>query len=399
MLFLDTNICLKLQEKIFQEPFYISSVTLLELENIKTSNRKDDSIKYNARHIVRLLDENSDKYSVVVYNNKCKAILDDFGLDNTIPDNQICACAKMISETENVVFCSNDICCKTIAREIFGLTVQDTNDNTEDVYKGYRLIRGNTDKINKEMESLDLSNWVVNEYLIIQNTDDHSEKEMRFDGEKFVALKLPPSKFIKAKNSLQRCALDILMNPDITIAAILGGYGSGKSYLTTRMGVYHVVEKGNQGKIIGIRSPQGEGKEVGFLPGDLEDKTDLFFQPIIQQLEGGEFELNSLKQKGMIESTIPYYLKGMTFADSIMVVDEAEDLTEKEIRLIGTRVGKNSRIFLDGDYKQSITNTSQTNPLVKMCKEFKGNPMFATIYLESDVRSDTSKLFATLFEK
>ena len=103
------------------------------------------------------------------------------------------------------------------------------------------------------MAELDYSTWHINEYLIIENTDDGTTKEMRYDGQGFVALKLPSSKLIKAKNSLQRCALDILNNPDITIAAILGGYGSGKTYLSMQMALYNVKEKGRNSKIFGVR--------------------------------------------------------------------------------------------------------------------------------------------------
>lgn len=163
------------------------------------------------------------------------------------------------------------------------------------------------------------------------------------------------------------------------------------------MALYNVQEKGYQSKILGIREPHGEGREVGFLPGSLENKTDNFFLPLAQQLNGGEFELESLKQRGVLESNIPYYLKGTTYNDTIIVCDEAEDLRESQIRLIGTRLGQNSKIYLAGDYKQSLLNKTSDNALVKMCNEFKGNPKFACIYLGEDVRSETSKLFAELF--
>ena len=89
-------------------------------------------------------------------------------------------------------------------------------------------------------------------------------------------------------------------------------------------------------------------------------------------------------------------MKGTSYADTTIVVDEAEDLSEKQIRLIGTRAGKNTRIFFDGDYRQAVANVSES-PLVKMCEILKGNPLFACITLEEDVRSETSKLFANLF--
>ena len=242
-----------------------------------------------------------------------------------------------------------------------------------------------------------MSKFVTNEYLLIYNTDVDNESEMRFDGEKFVNLKLPNSRYIKGKNALQRCALDMLNNPNISICAVLGGMGSGKSYLCTRMALYAVKEKGNQSTILGVRSPMGEGKEIGFLPGDFESKTDAFFLPIEQQLDGGAFELASLKQQGIIDANIPLYMKGTTYNSTVMIVDEAEDLTGKELRLVGTRLGQDSRIFLSGDYKQAVVHANENNALVQMCNKFKGNSHFGCIYLE-DVRSETSKMFAGLLD-
>ena len=67
--------------------------------------------------------------------------------------------------------------------------------------------------------------------------------------------------------------------------------------------------------------------------------------------------------------------------------------------MIGTRLGTNSKIYLAGDYKQSLLSKTSHNPLIKMCNEFKGNGKFGCIYLGEDVRSETSKMFADLFEK
>ena len=398
--FYDTNAILDLQDKMFEDDFCISSISLQEMENIKTSGRKDEETKYKARKALHLLDENKDKYEVVIYTTAMENYIVEKQLEVT-PDTKIiasCAFSRgLLPQDTDFVFVTNDIACKMIASKIFGLEVESVGEK-ENIYKGYRVIKGSSEQINTIMGNMDLSDWNINEYLIIQNTDDNSEKEMRFDGEKFVSLKLPSSKFIKAKNSLQRCALDILNNQDITIAAILGGFGSGKTHLSMQMALYNVNEKGYQSKILGVRSPQGEGKEVGFLPGDLNSKVEGFFEPLTQQLNGGEFELESLKQRGVLETNIPFYMKGTTYNDTILVVDEAEDLDEKQIRLVGTRVGSNSKIYFAGDYKQSVINTTTNNALVKMCNEFKGNKQFATIYLGEDVRSSTSKMFANLFE-
>lgn len=400
--FYDTNALLELGEAVLEdEKFYFSSISLIELENIKTNRNKSDEVKYKARRIIRILDENEDSYEVVIYDGWCAEELEKASLDAT-PDNKICACYLKLKsyfdwneQDFNVEFVTGDICCRAIAREHLGINTTRINDTEEEIYKGYKLVEGNSDYITKMLS--DASNWRTNEYAIIRNTKDGSESEMRFDGEKFVNLKLPPSRYIKGKNALQRCALDILNNPDITIAAILGGYGSGKTFLSMRMALYNVKDKGNHSKILGIREPQGEGKAVGFLPGELDQKTNFFFMPLVQQLDGGEFELEELKRRGILESNIPYYMKGTTYNDTIIVVDEAEDLDEKQIRLIGTRLGENSKIYLAGDYKQSVFNSTESNALIRMCNAFKGNEKFGCIYLGEDVRSTTSRMFADLF--
>ena len=400
MKFYDTNALLDLQEEVFEERFFCSIKTFSELEHIKTSRNKDEETRYKARKITHLLDENNNMYeaAIVNYQEYVDDIVNIFGLNPEDPDNIIIYSAWCKSkEIKDLVFVTNDICCKNIAKNVFKLNVEST-DKEEKIYKGYKIIEGNTNKINSIMENIDYSDWKINEYLIIKNSDDDTEKEMRFNGTDFVSLKLPNSKFIKGKNSLQRCALDLLLNPDITIAAILGGYGSGKTYLTMQMALYNVTEKGNQSKILGVRSPQGEGKEVGFLPGTLDEKVSGFFEPLAQQLNGGFFELESLKQRGILDSNIPYYMKGTTYNDTIMLVDEAEDLDDKQLKLIGTRVGSNAKIYFAGDYKQSVINTTKNNALIKMCNDLKGNEMFGCIYLGEDVRSSTSKLFASLFE-
>jgi predicted ribonuclease YlaK len=389
MKFYDTNALLNLGEKAFSEKFCIADITLRELESIKTNRNKDEEVKHKARKVAHLLDEHSDLVEAVCVNK------DEYDY----PDEGIIKAANSVYQNNinNFSFVTDDICCKLLARNVYNLPVEGT-DFKESIYKGYQYIDGNTDQINELMSSEDfISSFVQNEYLIIHNKDDNTNKEMRFFDGEFLPLKLPPSKYIKGKNSLQRCALDLLNNPDITVASIMGGYGSGKTFIAMKMALYHVQEKGNQAHILGVRTPEGEGKEVGYLPGQLENKIDNFFTPLTQQLDGGEFELESLKQRGVLDCNIPFYLKGTTYNDTIMLCDEAEDLTEKEIKLIGTRLGSNSKVYFSGDYKQSVVNSSKENALVRMCNEFKGHDNFGCIYLSEDVRSSTSKMFANLF--
>lgn len=387
--FYDTNALLMLGEEVYDEKFYISSVTLEELENIKTSSRKDEDVKTDAKKTIELLYTNSDMYKVCVYRSE---FLDK--MLNETPDNKICSCAKnLVDHGEDILFVTGDICCLVIARDIFGLNVSKPQLKQEKIYKGYKSIKGDSNAITNFLSNTE---FVENEYVVIENTEDGSSSEMRWSDGKFVSLKLPPSKYIKGKNALQRCVLDMLLNPDITIAAVLGTYGSGKTFMAMQMALYAVIEKGRQSKIVGIREIIGEGKEPGYLPGDIDMKVGAFFNPLVQQLDGGTFQLEMLKTNGVLETEIPHFLKGTTYNHSILLCDEAEDFTKSQIKLIGTRLGENSRIFLCGDYKQSLINRTENNALIRMCNQFKGNKRFGCICLDDDVRSATSKMFAEL---
>lgn len=399
--FYDSNALLNLQEKAFvkDECFLISDITLKEIENIKTSLRKDEEIKYKARKLSKLLKlhRNDNTYKIIMqgrFKRNYKLWKNQLEKEN---DNIIIIDALSCNH-KDMVFVTDDTNCYNIATNL-GLKVDDLKDDDKNIYKGYRLLKGNTVDINEALYNPDSLKMNVNEYLVIYNTDDDTEREMRFDGENFVKLSLPDSRFIKGKNALQRCALDMLTNPNITTCAILGGYGSGKTYVAMQMALYAVEKKGNQSSILGVREVLGEGKDIGFLPGDLQEKVGNFFLPLVQQLDDGEQGLDKLQEQGKLQMTVPYFMKGTTYDSTIMLCDEAEDLTEKQIKLIGTRVGKDSRIFLAGDYKQSLLTKQSNNPLIKMCNELKGNNKFACIYLGEDVRSETSKMFADLFEQ
>lgn len=388
--FYDTCSLLLLQEKAFLEPFFCSDITLRELENIKTSSAKVNEVRGQAKKLSKLFDKYPDMYRIVPW----RQTMDKKYADSN--DVRIIECALECRKHHDIVFVSDDLCAKTLAKKVFGLPVDSAANYADQIYQGYKMVSGSTEEINAYINDFDPSEWETNEYLIINNVDDGSSGELRFDGKSFVPLKLPSSQYIKAKNALQRCALDSLLNPDITAVALLGGYGSGKTYLSMKMALQQ-FHQGKCNKILCVREPHGEGKDVGYLPGSMDEKTENFFLPIVQQLDGGKLELERMREEETLESNIPYYLKGTTYDNTVIVVDEAEDLTQKQIKLIGTRVGKNTKIIFSGDYKQSVINTSRENALVKMCDELKGNPSFACVYLGEDVRSETSKMFSTLF--
>ena len=176
MYFYDTNALLTLQEQVLKEKFVISSITLQELEDIKTSYKKDQEVKYKARKAIHILDENPDMYDVVVYHlplyNMYMSDLED------TPDNKICACAKWYQEFKDnkLVFVSDDICCRTIARYEFDLNAIGITNNDDIDYTGFKEIKMSEEEMAYFYEHMvdNIYGLMYNEYLIVKDSDGNT---------------------------------------------------------------------------------------------------------------------------------------------------------------------------------------------------------------------------------
>lgn len=250
---------------------------------------------------------------------------------------------------------------------------------------------------------------IINQYIIFYDLDEPIEfddngkpikfkvmDKLRWDGNKHVDLVIPHRKVVSALNEEQECALDMLNNDAIPIKFITGVAGSGKTKLAAKIGIHKILDTGSHHKIIALRNPIGAGEDIGFLPGDFEEKTDQFFAPIIDCLKGGELEGKLLEQRGQLEKQIPYFVKGLTYNDSYALVDEAEDLSHKVISLLGTRIGNKTSMVFAGDYKQTENKYLRNNGLLKAIDVLKGNKLVGVVSLSEGVRSDASRLFIEL---
>ena len=398
--FYDTNALLELSDELDKiNFFYTSSVVLNELENIKTSKNKTEDVRYKARCVSRFLRDNDNKYECIIVKDEAYNMLHTYRLPET-NDNLIVTCAyiKNLELNDQLIYVTNDTCNYNIAKNIFKLHTDKINKEENENYKGYIELSGDTNYVNDIIDGylqgankLDL---FQNEYLIIYNTDTDKYIEYKYYNNKLERLKLPSSNVIKGWNVKQRCALDLLMNKDIPIKIIAGTYGSGKTKLAVKLGLYHILDKGTYTKMLLVRNPVGSGQEIGFVKGDKQDKIKEFYAPIEQNLDGGEYQMQDMLTKGQIECQIPYYLKGTSFNSTFMLIDECEDLDKDLFKLVGTRVGKDSCIVFTGDWKQAETKYVHNNGLSQFIQYAKGNPLVGIVVLDEDVRSDASKIFA-----
>lgn len=383
----DTNVLLNGFEINNDYKYILLSHVNRELEKHKKYG--DGELKYKSRKAVRFIEENIEYFEFDIKDYSPTFSND---IDPTYTDNKI---VQACIDNEYALM-TNDLLLKQHARMHNIELVEEVH--LDHQYKGYKEVHLSDQEIADLYQNIDNNtfNLLVNQYLIIYDMYGVCIDKLRWDGNSHVKLKHSPTKKLKAKNVLQELAIDLMMNTDIPIKIIAGNYGSGKTLISVKLALYHVREKGNYAKIMMVRNPQGTGKEIGYLKGTKEDKTADFFKPLIQHLESGEQEAAFLESSGQLSKEIPFYMKGLSIEDSIIVCDEAEDLDTKLIKLIGTRVGGNSAVVFSGDYNQAEDNYKNNNGLIAAIDGLKGDPLVGIVVLEEDVRSSASKVFSRL---
>jgi PhoH-like ATPase len=220
---------------------------------------------------------------------------------------------------------------------------------------------------------------------------------------------------IQPRNREQTFALDLLLDPDIQLITLVGKAGTGKTLLALAAGLNQVADERLYERLLVTRPVIPLGKDIGFLPGDLEEKMGPWMQPIIDNLDfllGGGDEghpqrggqraprnsWTDLKGMGLLEVEAISYIRGRSIPCQYMVVDEAQNLTPHEVKTIVTRVGQGTKIVLTGDPYQ-IDNPyvdAESNGLTWLVERFKGQPLAGHVSLSRGERSELAELAANL---
>lgn len=374
----DTNVLIDYPCVLDMYNVILPTAVLEELDGLK----KDKQISYKVQSVIRKIEKTS---VIFVVKDFYEAIPP--GWDGDKRDNKIVLTAR----DEGCLLISNDINVRAKAASI-GVEVTEFR---PEYYSGVFEFRGDTEQVNDFYSNYNSYGLVENQYVIITNVDTGKTAEYRYTDGRLTRLFLPPAHVIKGLNSRQRCAIDLIYNVNIPIKIIAGCAGSGKTKIAVTLAV-EGIKQGIYSKIVLIRNPIGSGEDVGFLPGGIEEKTDMFFEPIVDNLDGGELQLETLINYGQIEKRIPYHMKGKTLPHAFMLVDEAEDLDFKTLKMIGARIGKDGCVVFTGDYKQAEKKFLDNNGLIQLIEASKGNPLCGVVILDDDVRSDASKFFANI---
>lgn len=251
-------------------------------------------------------------------------------------------------------------------------------------YSGYTTVTEDTLQ-NFYLEQ-DINPFTENQYVICENGD-----VLRYSHGELVGLEYNIDNF-KPLNQEQKMAFDLLENREVPIKALVGIAGSGKTIMALKFGLKKLKNKEVR-KIIIVRQPSPVGESVGHIKGTKETKLEAWFKPI--QDNGGKGWTSS------IEFEIPAYMQGRSLDDTFIIVDEAQLLTDDQVEMLGSRVGKGSEIVFCGDYDQVFNNKykGSKNGLVKMIDLMAGYTLFGIVKLIKSERSPVAELFATIFRK
>jgi PhoH-like ATPase len=248
-----------------------------------------------------------------------------------------------------------------------------------------------------------------NQYVLLRDRDNPSHSALgRFDGN---TKKLVPLRKIKEgiwgirpRNKEQHCALDLLLADDVKLVTLVGKAGTGKTMLAIAAGLQKVVEEQLYSKLLVSRPIFPLGRDVGYLPGTIEEKLNPWMQPIYDNVEylmglskserksGRSYQ--ELIDMGFIEIEPLTYIRGRSIPNQFIIVDEAQNLTPHEVKTIITRVGEATKVILTGDPYQ-IDNPyvdATSNGLTTVVEKFKGENVAGHVTLSKGERSALAEL-------
>ena len=390
----------------------VCSTVLEELDRHKDCDSNEK--KWKARQAFKLLNNNPDSVKYVVDEVPNKFVVETlfYGFDMDLPDNKILyACVDFIDKHKGeAILVTNDNGMVAKANMLNIPSMKLIKAQEEELYRGFIELYGTEEENdNKLYDLMDSGSLHANQYVILNDTDTEKVSAVRWDAkaEEFVDIKYRTTK-VKPLNIYQECAMDLLYNDAIPIKVIAGNYGSGKSLLSMKI-MEEKIYTGLYDKMLLLRNPIAvDAIDIGALPGDFHSKLGHFFSPMVQYLTNDTMfdykeafdpkNEEAAKSRGyQLDMDIVQNLKGISVDRTIVILDEAEDLSLKLIKVAGTRIGRGSMLVMMGDIKnQTEDKYKYDNGLSAFIEYAKDEPLVGVIYLPMDVRSEMSKIFADL---
>jgi len=417
--------------KSFEDNRVAIPITVLEeLDTFKVGN---DTKNFEARECIRIIDRLSKEFTLQEWipldngQDGCmRIIMSDDGhpsgldasrvFDKKTNDHKILSAALQLQHDEpsmKVVLVSKDINLRLKAKAL-NLPAEDfktgkVKDNKH-LYSGKTLIEGIDGEVVRKMYVSGQTRKISvlgkerrnNHFYILRNC---SSSALGFFSEEKKLIERVDKSYaygIKPKNAEQAFALHAIMNPDIHLVTVSGVAGTGKTLLA----LAGALEQKNKYDQIILARPivALSNNDLGYLPGDAEEKVNPYMQPLWDNLnfiksQFGQNErkyraIEEMRAEGKITICPLAYIRGRSLSNVIFIVDEAQNLTPHEVKTIITRAGENSKIILTGDVRQIDTPylDEQSNGMSYVIDRLKGRNLFCHVTLDKGERSELANL-------
>ena len=393
-----------------QQELALSPLTLKELEHIKDSKEYPDAIKYKAREAVRkILTENN--FEVVKLNQKkVDRLLKSYPFLSDINDHRILCEAELYGREheKSILFMTSDALQYLFACELPHLEAlypmgEELAFKREEDWAGWGKYYPNEQEMallyaDPKMNTLKCK---INEYAEIYE-DKELKDILTWTGTEYRPLKYKEIKSdylgqtIRPLNIEQRMAFDLLQNPNVPVKLLTGVPGSGKDFLMF-LHAWDLVQKGKKDKIIYVRNlvPFKDAPEIGFLEGSMQKKIEWGLGPIASIL--GEEGLKMAEESGQIEAVNLGFIRGMSWDNVILYVSEGQNITGGGYKLLVSRCGKNSELWVNGDTLQTDGKKFESNNgIERMLNAWSDDKLFGTVKLLKTERSSVAELASRL---
>lgn len=455
---LDTNILVHDPSALFSFDGAFVGIPSIVIEELEKFKREGTERGRNTREVIRNLDGLRSKgvlgQGVELDNGSIIQVLfvtkDMPELPFVIPqeDNNILSIAYAYQQQGyDVRFISKDLNARVKA-DALGILAEDylkEHVSAEEFYHGWIRVavpsiqlKSNQPKILTEL--LDAHVFSFNEYVLLESKGNpHNYRIFRYVGKKeFLPVSAPKIPWpFQARNAQQLMAFDALMDDNIQMVTLLGPAGTGKTFLALISGMFKVLVQHTYDRMLVSRPIVPLGKDLGYLPGDVQEKLHNWMMPIYDNMDFimhtitgsrhfssdsdpfarpskkykgkdkykdkdkkskkdriGMLPIQELIRHGKISMEAITYMRGRTIPFQFILIDEAQNLTPHEVKTLVTRAGEGSKIILAGDPYQIDAPylDFSSNGLVTASEKFRDHTIFASVYLETSERSELSKL-------
>lgn len=342
-------------------------------------------------------------------------------IDVSLNDNLILSSALALKQRgEDVLLVTKDINLR-LKSDILGIPADDYGQvdvTLEELYSGQRIFEISGERL-KEYESsrflaLDEDEQMgvfANEYFILQEFHNPRRRLLgRYhQGKKGIVPLISLREGIWGiypKNIEQQFALDALLNDEIALVSLVGKAGTGKTLLAIAAGLEKAIAQGKYSRLLVSRPIQPMGRDLGFLPGDVNEKLAPWMQPIFDNMDflfnqnrkqaGTSYE--ELINQGLLHIEPLTYIRGRSIPGQYLIVDEAQNLSPHEVKTIVTRAGEGTKIVLTGDPQQidSPYLDETNNGLAYVVERLKTEDIIGHTTLKVGERSPLSEVASKL---